>query len=137
MPPVSRSLSVAVVYNVVAAPDRVDVNSIVEGVNDVTATLERFVQRVSRIGVSDAIARFVQQLEARPLDVVFNLCEGFGELSAGEYCVAGLLEFIGIPFTGSGPFALALALDKPTAKRLFASAGIPTPAFTVWQEGAP
>ena len=137
MPSAPRSLSVAVVYNVVAAADRVDVNSIVDGVNDVTRTLERLGHRATPIRVSDGIGPFVQQLQAGKPDVVFNLCEGFGELSSGEYCVAGLLELLGLPFTGSGPFALALALDKPTAKRLFVSAGVPTPAFAVWHNGSP
>jgi D-alanine-D-alanine ligase len=76
----------------------------------------------------------VQQLDAAQPDLVFNLCEGFGEQSSGEYCVAGLLELLGIPYTGSGPFALALALDKPTAKQLFAAAGMRTPAFSVCRE---
>lgn len=129
------SLSVAVIYNLVASGDRVDVNSIVEGVADVQRTLEQLGHRVTLIRVSDGILPFVQQLEAARPDLVFNLCEGFGELSSGEYCIAGLLELLGVPFTGSGPFALALALDKPTAKRLFAAAGVPTPAFAVWRDG--
>jgi D-alanine-D-alanine ligase len=126
--------AVAVIYNLVASGDRVDVNSIVDGVTDVQRTLEELGHRVTLIRVSDGIVPFVQQLEAARPDLVFNLCEGFGEQSSGEYCVAGLLELLGVPFTGSGPFALALALDKPTAKRLFAAAGVPTPAFAVWHD---
>lgn len=40
-----------------------------------------------------------------------------------------LLEFLGIPYTGPGVIASALAWDKSVAKRLFAQAGIPTPAW--------
>ncbi len=43
----------------------------------------------------------------------------------------GLLEAFGTPYTGSGPAAAAIAFDKPLTKRLFASAGLPTPPFVV------
>src|SRR4051812_7760792 len=132
----SRPLSIAIIYNLVAPGDRVDVNSIADGVNEIQQTLELLGHRVTPIRVSDGILPFVEQIDAAAPDLVFNLCEGFGEQSSGEYCVAGLLELLGVPFTGSGPFALALALDKPTAKRLFAAAGIPTPAFRVCHEGS-
>ena len=38
----------------------------------------------------------------------------------------GALEFLGIPYTGSGVLASALALDKVRAKRLWAAEGLPT-----------
>ena len=43
-----------------------------------------------------------------------------------EMCVAGLLELMGIPYTGSDPFALGLALNKHHVKQILRSAGIPT-----------
>lgn len=57
-----------------------------------------------------------------PPDVVFNALHGrYGE----DGCVQGLLDILAIPYTHSGLLASALAMDKPTAKRLFADAGIP------------
>jgi D-alanine-D-alanine ligase len=56
-------------------------------------------------------------------DVVFNALHGrYGE----DGCIQGLLDILAIPYTHSGVLASALAMDKPTAKRLFADAGIPT-----------
>lgn len=133
----THSLSIAIIYNLAAQWDRTDVNSVVDGVTSIQGTLETLGHRVTLIRVSDGILPFVHKLEATHPDLIFNLCEGFGEQSSGEYCVAGLLELLGIPFTGSGPFALALALDKPTAKQLFTAAGILTPAFSVCREGSP
>jgi D-alanine-D-alanine ligase len=130
-----QSLTIAIIYSVVAERDRVDVNSVVDGVNSIQAALETLGHRVTSVPLNDAVLPFIRQLDAVKPDLVFNLCEGFGEQSAGEYCVAGLLELLDIPYTGSGPFALALALDKPTAKQLFAGAGIPTPAFSVCRNG--
>jgi len=39
----------------------------------------------------------------------------------------GALELLGIPYTGSGPLASALAMDKIMTKRLWREAGLPTP----------
>jgi D-alanine-D-alanine ligase len=58
--------------------------------------------------------------EARP-DVVFNTLHGrFGE----DGCIQGVLDWLGLPYTGSGLRASALAMDKPAAKALFAAAGL-------------
>jgi D-alanine-D-alanine ligase len=64
-------------------------------------------------------------------DAVFNLYEGSIDRPEGEALVAGLLEWLSLPFTGSPSFALRLALNKPLAKRLLLGAGIPTPDFFV------
>jgi D-alanine-D-alanine ligase len=129
-------LSIAIIYNLATQWDRVDVNSVVDGVTSIQGTLETLGHRVTLMRVSEGIGPFVRKIEATQPDLVFNLCEGFGEQSSGEYCIAGLLELLGVPYTGSGPFALALALDKPTAKQLFTAAGLLTPGFTVCREGA-
>jgi D-alanine-D-alanine ligase len=44
--------------------------------------------------------------------------------------VQGLLEVLGLPYTGSGVLASALAMDKLRTKQVWTSAGIPTPPFT-------
>ncbi|QDQ86369.1 D-alanine--D-alanine ligase [Alcaligenaceae bacterium SJ-26] len=41
----------------------------------------------------------------------------------------GALELLGIPYTGSGPLASALAMDKIMTKRIWIEQGIPTPAY--------
>lgn len=68
------------------------------------------------------------QLLAAGVEVVFNaLHGGTGENGA----VQGLLEMMNIPYTGSGILASALAMDKVLSKTVFASAGIPVPAYRV------
>jgi D-alanine-D-alanine ligase len=57
---------------------------------------------------------------------VFNLCEEINGKCELEMCVAGLLELLGIPYTGSDPFALGLALNKFHVKQILRSAGVPT-----------
>lgn len=41
----------------------------------------------------------------------------------------GALELMGIPYTGSGPLASSLAMDKTMTKRLWEREGLPTPAY--------
>ena len=78
---------------------------------------------VYTIDVSHDVVALVRALDPRP-DVVFNALHGrFGE----DGCVQGVLEFLSIPYTHSGLLASALAMDKPMAKRLFATAGIRCP----------
>jgi D-alanine-D-alanine ligase len=57
---------------------------------------------------------------------VFNLCEEINGKCELEMCIAGLLELMSIPYTGSDPFALGLALNKFHVKQILRSAGIPT-----------
>ena len=50
--------------------------------------------------------------------------------------VQGALELMGIPYTGSGVMASALAMDKVRTKMVWTAAGIPTPRFEVVDAGS-
>jgi len=50
-----------------------------------------------------------------------------GALEGGT--LQAVLDVLGIPYTGSGPLASALAMDKDLSKRLFRSTGVPVPAW--------
>ena len=63
-------------------------------------------------------------------DAVFNICEGLSGYGR-EAQVPGLLDAHGIPHVFSDALTLAVSLDKSWTKRIVASAGVPTPAFTV------
>jgi len=52
---------------------------------------------------------------------------GYGE----DGSIQGMLEVLGIPYTGSGVLASALAMDKEASKKVFLYHGIPVPPFTV------
>lgn len=52
--------------------------------------------------------------------------------------IQGVLEHLGVPYTGSGVMASAIGMDKVRTKLLWAGAGLPTPAFYVaGSAGAP
>ncbi len=60
------------------------------------------------------------------LDVVFIALHGpYGE----DGTVQGLLELLGIPYTGSGVLASALAMDKLRSRQVLQASGLPVPAW--------
>jgi D-alanine-D-alanine ligase len=64
--------------------------------------------------------------------VVFNALHGrYGE----DGCVQGVLELLGIPYTGAGVLTSALAMDKASAKAIWHARRLPTPPWAV-VEGA-
>jgi D-alanine-D-alanine ligase len=77
------------------------------------------------LSATEFTKELIQTLSKLAPRFVFNLCEEINGKSELEMCVAGLLELMGIPYTGSGPFALGLALHKFRVKQLLRSAGIP------------
>ncbi len=66
--------------------------------------------------------------------MVFNLFEGLADFGSTEAHVAGLLEWLGIPFTGSPYQTLCLARSKHLTKHLLQRAGLPTPDFFVVED---
>lgn len=70
-------------------------------------------------------------------DVVFNLIEGFGGASSGEAHVTGLLELLGLPYTGCPPGAQALCHSKARTKAILRGSGLPTARFAVVRPGDP
>jgi len=62
------------------------------------------------------------------IDVAFLALHGrYGE----DGCIQGLLEILGIPYTGSDVLGSALAMNKVKAKELFRLHNLPTPAYYV------
>ena len=102
---------------------------------------EREVSLMSGQGVHDALRsagvdahlfdtgrQDIQALVSAGFDRVFIALHGrFGE----DGTVQGLLELLGIPYTGSGVMASSLAMDKVMTKNVWLQAGLPTPAFAV------
>jgi D-alanine-D-alanine ligase len=82
----------------------------------------------------EATADLPIQLASTPVDVVFNIAEGFKGRSR-ESQVPALLELLDIPYTGSDPAALSVSMDKALAKRMVRTHGILTPDYLVLHTG--
>ena len=85
-------------------------------------SVEALAERERRM-LSEGLGKLAPVREA---DVIFLAVHG-GTLEGGT--LQAVLDVIGVPYTGSGPLASALAMDKDLAKRLFRGAGVPVPAW--------
>ncbi|MYZ42683.1 D-alanine--D-alanine ligase [Schauerella aestuarii] len=100
---------------------------------------EREVSLMSGTGVHEALlskgvdahlfdtgVKSLADLAAAGFDRVFIALHGrYGE----DGTLQGALELLEIPYTGSGPTASAVAMDKVLTKRVWLQVGLPTPAF--------
>jgi D-alanine-D-alanine ligase len=76
----------------------------------------------------DPKERDLQDLLRERFERVFIALHGrFGE----DGTIQGILEWLGIPYTGSGVLASALAMDKARTKQLWAAEGLPTAPYAV------
>lgn len=83
------------------------------------------------LNIMDDIQKIIDDVKKNKPDVIFNFMEIYKENSRLEMNIVGLLELLGVPYTGASPLALANCQSKILAKRLLTSIGIPTPKFIV------
>ncbi|HEY4485542.1 MAG TPA: D-alanine--D-alanine ligase [Nitrospiria bacterium] len=91
----------------------------------VEASLRRQGCRVSALDVDDTVAR---RLREEKIELAVNALHGRG---GEDGTIQGLLEVLGIPYTGSGVMASAMAMSKAMTKRMILAAGLPTPRHVV------
>jgi D-alanine-D-alanine ligase len=102
---------------------------------------EREVSIMSGTGVLNALKRRgvdahafdpgrqrLAELEAAAFDRVFIALHGRG---GEDGTIQGVLETLGVPYTGSGVQASAIAIDKQITKQIWLQSGIPTPAHRI------
>jgi len=74
----------------------------------------------------DAVRDVAQRLDESGVEVAFLALHGrYGE----DGTIQGLLEIMGIPYTGSGVLASALGMNKIAAKKVVRGSGLPTPDY--------
>lgn len=76
----------------------------------------------------DIGANAIEQLQAQTMDRAFIALHGPG---GEDGRIQGVLEYMGIPYTGSDVAASALAMDKLRSKQLWAGIGLSTPEFAM------
>jgi D-alanine-D-alanine ligase len=96
----------------------------------VQAGLQRLGHEVLAIDVGGDL---VSELLEAQADVAFIALHG---REGEDGTIQGLLEAIGLPYTGSGPAACMRCTDKVLAKYLMLEAGVPTPPFHALREAS-
>ena len=79
----------------------------------------------------DAGTDLLQQLPQYNLDRVFIALHGPG---GEDGTLQGALEYLDLPYTGSGVLASALAMDKLRCKQLWQGIGLPTADFAILEQ---
>lgn len=134
----SGPLKVGFTYNVKRVKPSEDGNEDSEAEYDSPTTLQAIREAIASWGHEvvdlEANAELPSILATTPVDLVFNIAEGFKGRNR-ESQVPAILELLDIPYTGSDPATLSIALDKALAKKIVRGAGIHTPNFQLFQTG--
>jgi D-alanine-D-alanine ligase len=105
---------------------RVASNAMVRYDLSVVDALVKIYRHVELVGVAEGNDHWIDEVRRLRPDVVFNLTFSATPLEAS---VAGCLDVLGIPYTGSGPRGIALANDKVRSRQLLHYGGIRVPRF--------
>lgn len=137
-PPRKGPLRVGFTYNVKRVKPALDGTRDEEAEYDSPQTIQAVREAIAAAGHEvidlEATADLPALIETARPDLVFNMAEGIKGRNR-ESQVPALLELLDIPYSGSDPAALNIALDKALAKKIVRTHGILTPNFFLMQTG--
>lgn len=126
-----QGLGVALVYGPVSAEDRLYHSKCPVDQRSVTALSEALEEIGARWTVLNPCEPdFIMELAGYDV-ALSNLHGPYGE----DGRLQGLLDYLRVPYCGSGVGASAVAADKILCKRVMLSLGVPTPGWWVWSGG--
>jgi len=97
-----------------------------ETVHAIAAAIEAAGHEVEKVEVSGSVSNLLERIEAIDPDLVFNTAEGRrGRVREALY--PALFDELGVPYTGSDAYTMALTLDKFMTKLMVGRRGIDTP----------
>jgi D-alanine-D-alanine ligase len=105
-------------------------------VDQVGAALRAHRHEVAVLAARGDVRQLIDGLERLRPELVFNLCELFGDDVNGDVAVAGILDALRLRYTGCGPGELYLTADKALGKKLLAYEQVKYPRFAVFGRGA-
>ena len=137
-PPRKGPLRVGFTYNVKRVKPALDGSRDEEAEYDPPQTIQAVREAIAAAGHEvidlEATADLPSLIETLKPDLVFNMAEGIKGRNR-ESQVPALLELLDIPYSGSDPAALNIALDKALAKKIVRQHGIRTPDFFTMTTG--
>lgn len=105
-------------------------------IDQVTAALRQLGHDAAIFGVHGSMEKLIRGIDERKPDIVFNLMETFGKSHLGAVPALGVLDLLGVPYTGGGPGEYYLQEDKAITKKLLAFDKIAFPDFAVFSLNA-
>lgn len=107
---------------------------ILEEKQDIQRAFAKLGYNCSIYNVANDIENLVKFINAKNPDVIFNMVEGIGDISVHEVHIAGIYELLNVTYTGAGPIALALCLNKNISKDILLSNNILTPKYLLYSK---
>jgi D-alanine-D-alanine ligase len=92
---------------------------------------------VKPLALYDSLDPLLAELRESRFDLVFNQCEGFGSTRDFEPHIVGLLEMLGVRYTGAGPASLTLCKDKGLTKQILSYHRVRVPRHVVSRRKRP
>lgn len=95
----------------------------------IAQSLEKLGHRVTKLRYDETL---IEALQSEKPDLVFLCVQGKGH---GDGTCQALLDFLGIPYTGSGREAATVINSKILCQKLMAAEGLPIPKNFLWSRG--
>src|SRR5262249_37984635 len=103
-------------------------------IRQVEKALRKSGHKPSVLAIHGDVKKLINGLTRRKPDLVFNLMETFGKSELGAVGVVGLLDLLGLRYTGGGPGEFYIREDKALAKKLLAFEEVRFPDFAVFSQ---
>jgi D-alanine-D-alanine ligase len=110
--------------------ERISVDGSLVQVEQVADALIRHGHEVRRVPYTGDLVATVAALRAAHLHLAFNLVQ---ERTCAA--LAGVLDLLGVPYTGGGPLAIELTTDKALTHRVLRASGVRVPDQVFWPRG--
>ncbi len=102
---------------------------------NVVEALRGLGHEVRVLGIHDQIDPLIAEIRAHPPDIVFNLAEAFAHDREHEANIVGLLEMLGVPYTGCRPGSLTICRHKAFTQRVLTPHRIRVPRSVLFLRG--
>lgn len=127
-------MHIVVAHNELAADCAPDAQDVLMQVEAVSNSLNRMGHRVEHLACNLNLAQASRWIQQASPDLVFNLVESLADTGRLIHFFPGLIDALGLPYTGASAEALFLTSNKLLAKQRLHDAGMPTPAW-MWLGG--
>lgn len=125
-----KALQIGIVYNLKKGikTEVIDEEAEYDSIDTVLAIKAALETQGHNVILLEADKSLPDKLRDTHIDIAFNIAEGFGG-RCREAQVPAILNFYGIPYTGSDETTLCIALDKALTKKLLSLHKIRTPKY--------
>ena len=120
---------IIILINRLSDKPTVDEIDVIDQVEAVEKGLDELNLVHERVFIDSNLQSLIDKLHSEPDAIAFNLVESLNNSGGLVYFIPALLESLNYPMTGNPSDAMFLTTQKPLAKKLMLSAGIPTPQW--------